>query len=88
MRAVNIRKLWSAHLHSLGTSLQELIATISGSSFQPLLQLLRRVCVQLADLAAPTALVVSRGVLDTVLASLLMPQISPAPQTAGNFKVL
>ena len=80
LRAVNGRKLWSAHLHSLGSGLQELIATMSGSSFQPLLQLLRRVCVQLADLAAPTALIVSRGVLDTVLASLQnVPSTAPQP---------
>jgi len=85
LRAVNGRKLWSAHLHSLGSGLQELIATMSGSSFQPLLQLLRRVCVQLADLAAPTALIVSRGVLDTVLASLqhVRPS-SPQPLPSNN----
>lgn len=85
LRAVNGRKLWSAHLHSLGSGLQELIATMSGSSFQPLLQLLRRVCVQLADLAAPTALIVSRGVLDTVLASLQnVPSSSPQPIPSSN----
>lgn len=85
VRAVNGRKLWSAHLHSLGSGLQELIATMSGSSFQPLLQLLRRVCVQLADLAAPTALIVSRGVLDTVLASLQhVPSSSPQPLPSNN----
>ncbi|XP_066999085.2 protein virilizer isoform X2 [Anabrus simplex] len=80
-RAVNARKLWSAHLHSLGPSLQELIAIMSGSSFQPLLQLLRRVCVQLADLAAPTALIVSRGILDPVLTS--MEQSQSPDQTDG-----
>lgn len=85
LRAVNGRKLWSAHLHSLGSGLQELIATMSGSSFQPLLQLLRRVCVQLADLAAPTALIVSRGVLDTVLASLQnLPSSSPQSLPSSN----
>nr|CAD7263173.1 unnamed protein product [Timema shepardi] len=84
-RTVNARKLGSAHLHSLGSSLQELIAGMSGSSFQPLLQLLRRVCVQLADLAAPTALVVSRGVLDTLLASLqVTPQIPGPTQNGGS----
>lgn len=80
-RIINSRKLWSAHLHSLGSGLQELIATMSGSSFQPLLQLLRRVCVQLADLAAPTALIVSRGVLDTVLDSL---QLQTLPQAQAQ----
>lgn len=85
LRAVNGRKLWSAHLHSLGSGLQELIATMSGSSFQPLLQLLRRVCVQLADLAAPTALIVSRGILDTVLASFQHTHpSSPQPVPSNN----
>lgn len=59
MKVVNSRKLWSAHLHSQSSLIQDFIITLSGSSYQPLLQLLRSVCIQLADLAAPTALTVS-----------------------------
>lgn len=65
-RVVNSRKLWSAHLHPLNGLLHDFISTMSGSSYQPLLQVLRSVCVQLADLAAPTALTVTRAVLDSI----------------------
>lgn len=71
---INSRKLWSAHLHSLSPIIHDLIATMAGSSYAPLLQLVRRVCLQLADLAAPTALVVSRAILDPLLATLQKPQ--------------
>lgn len=64
--AMSSRKLWCAHLHSQSSVIGDLISTMCGSSCPPLLQLLRRVCVQLSDLAAPTALVVARSVLDAV----------------------
>ncbi|GLV34007.1 virilizer [Carabus blaptoides fortunei] len=65
-RAINLRKLWSAHLHSHSTSIQELINRLCTSVHQPLLHLLRRVCIQLSDLAANTAIMIARGVLDSV----------------------
>lgn len=65
-KAVNLRKLWSAHLHPHNNTIQELINKLCVTSHQPLLNLLRRVCVQLADLAANTAIMIARGVLDTV----------------------
>uniref|UniRef100_T1IEL7 VIR_N domain-containing protein n=1 Tax=Rhodnius prolixus TaxID=13249 RepID=T1IEL7_RHOPR len=65
-RFVNSRKLWSAHLHSLNPLLENMISTMSISRCQPLLQILRRVCIQLADLAAPTALTVVKTILDTL----------------------
>lgn len=65
-QTISSRKLWCAHLHSLSSIIGDLIATLCGSSCPSLLQLLRRVCMQLSDLAAPTALVVARSVLDTV----------------------
>ncbi len=43
---------------------------IVGSSCQPLQQVLRRVCGQISDLAAPSALCVARGLLDGLLESL------------------
>lgn len=67
---INSRKLWSAHLLSLSPLIHDLISTMAGSSYAPLLQLVRRVCMQLADLAAPTALVVGRAVLDPLLTTL------------------
>ncbi|KAI5744798.1 hypothetical protein M8J76_005279 [Diaphorina citri] len=69
-RCVNWRKLWCAHLHPVSSHLQEMIITLSGSSYQPILQLLRRVCIQLSDLAAPTALLVTKSILDTIISNL------------------
>lgn len=66
-RIVNSRKLWSAHLHCLSTLIHEVINTLSSSSYSPLLQLLRSVCVQLADLAAPTALTVRYSILSAYI---------------------
>lgn len=63
----NSRRLWSAHLLSLNPLLEAMIALMSTSSCHPLLQILRRVCVQLADLAAPSALLVVRTLTDSVL---------------------
>lgn len=64
--ATNSRKLWSAHLLPLDNLLQDLISTLCYSSYQPLLQLLKRVCIQLADLGPPTALVVTRSILSSL----------------------
>lgn len=68
--AVNQRKLWSAHLHPLSEEIQAILRNLSGSACQPLQQLLRRVCWQLADLAGPSALMVVRCLLETVTESM------------------
>ncbi|KAG8190819.1 hypothetical protein JTE90_028318 [Oedothorax gibbosus] len=73
LKMVNYRKLWSAHLHSLSGTIQEVIVSLAATSCHPLQQLLRRVCVQLADLAAPTALFIVRSVLDALLEALIVP---------------
>ncbi|XP_065211806.1 protein virilizer [Planococcus citri] len=64
--ATNSRKLWSAHLLPLNGQLQEFLVTLCYSSSQPLLQVLKRVCVQLSDLGPPSALAVSRSVLTSL----------------------
>ena len=63
---LNQRKLWGAHLLPLTSEIGDILRNLSGSSCQPLQQLLRRVCWQLADLSAPTALLVVRCLIDTV----------------------
>uniref|UniRef100_T1D1V3 Putative virilizer-like protein n=1 Tax=Cupiennius salei TaxID=6928 RepID=T1D1V3_CUPSA len=79
-KMVNYRKLWSAHLHSLSGTIQEVIVSLAATSCHPLQQLLRRVCVQLADLAAPTALFIVKAVLDALLEALIL----PAPEQKEN----
>ena len=68
--ALNQRKLWSVHLHPLAGEIREILQHLSASACQPLQQLLRRVCWQLADLAVPSALMVVRCLLDTVASNM------------------
>ncbi|XP_017309042.1 protein virilizer homolog isoform X2 [Ictalurus punctatus] len=62
--AMNTRKLWSMHLHAQARTLQEMLRCVCVSSCPALLSVLRRVCVQLCDLAAPTATLVMRTLLE------------------------
>uniref|UniRef100_A0AAY5EJG6 Virilizer N-terminal domain-containing protein n=1 Tax=Electrophorus electricus TaxID=8005 RepID=A0AAY5EJG6_ELEEL len=62
--AMNTRKLWSVHLLAQARTLQEVLRCVCVSSCPPLLSMFRRVCVQLSDLAAPTALLVMRTLLE------------------------
>ncbi|XP_066531359.1 protein virilizer homolog isoform X2 [Hoplias malabaricus] len=62
--AMNTRKLWSMHLHAQARVLQDVLRCVCVSNCPPLLSMLRRVCVQLCDLAAPTATLVMRTILE------------------------
>uniref|UniRef100_V5H8E0 Putative nuclear membrane protein involved in mrna transport n=2 Tax=Ixodes ricinus TaxID=34613 RepID=V5H8E0_IXORI len=72
-KVVNSRKLWSAYLHSLSADIQEIVGTLSYSTCPTVQQLFRRVCIQLSDLAAPSASVVARALLDMLHSSLAEP---------------
>ncbi|XP_044750585.1 protein virilizer isoform X2 [Coccinella septempunctata] len=63
---INLRKLWAAHLHPLSPLIQDFVNKLCTTSNQSLLNLLRRICVQISDLAANSALMIARGVLDAV----------------------
>ncbi|XP_056632492.1 protein virilizer isoform X1 [Diorhabda sublineata] len=63
---MNLRKLWSAHLHPHTTIIQDTVNILCISTQTQLLNLLRRICVQIADLAANSAVMIARGVLDNV----------------------
>ncbi|XP_012284838.1 protein virilizer [Orussus abietinus] len=69
MRILGLRKLWSAHLQAQAHNLTETLRLLCASWNKDLLTLLSIVCKQLSDLAAPTALLVGRCLLDGVLAS-------------------
>ncbi|CAH2285583.1 Hypothetical predicted protein [Pelobates cultripes] len=68
--ALNTRKLWSMHLHVHSKLLQDIVRAISGTSCQPLQHTIRRICIQLCDLASPTALLIMRTVLDLIVEEL------------------
>lgn len=58
------------HLHVQAKLLQEIVRSFSGTTCQPIQHMLRRICVQLCDLASPTALLIMRTVLDLIVEDL------------------
>ncbi|XP_069587813.1 protein virilizer homolog [Ranitomeya imitator] len=68
--ALNTRKLWSMHLHVHAKLLQDIVRSFSGASCQPVQHMIRRVSIQLCDLASPTALLIMRTVLDLIVEDL------------------
>lgn len=68
-QVVTLRQAWSAHLYCLAPTLHEIILKLGLSINPQLMQLLRRMCVALADLSAAMALLVARAALDLVLQS-------------------
>ncbi len=81
IRLITERQLWSAHLHPKSAILTEMIQTIVTSSYPELLNILRRVCVQLADLAPNMSLLVSKAVVDLLL-------VDFQPPTALSLRLL
>ncbi|XP_072250419.1 protein virilizer homolog isoform X1 [Leuresthes tenuis] len=68
--ALNTRKLWSMHIRAQWKVLSEVLRCVCATSCPPLLTMLRRVCVQLADLSSPTALLVMKTLLELLLEEL------------------
>lgn len=66
-RILGFRKLWSAHLQAQANNLIDTLRLLCSSWNQELLILVSKVCKQLSDLAAPTALLVGRCLLDGIL---------------------
>ncbi|WAR13247.1 VIR-like protein [Mya arenaria] len=65
--AINTRKVWSAHLLPLHTTLHGIVRTLATTSCQPLQQILRKICFQMSDLASPTASMITQCILDILL---------------------
>ncbi|XP_013871078.1 protein virilizer homolog isoform X1 [Austrofundulus limnaeus] len=71
--ALNTRKLWSMHIRAQWKVLSEVLSCVCSTSCPPLLTMLRRVCVQLADLSSITSILVMKAVLE-----LLLEELQPA----------
>lgn len=82
--AANERRLWSAHLHALSNDLTDMIQIICMSTYRPVVHMLRRVCVQIADLAPNTAATVARAAVGAVTRELKPGE----PATASIARVL
>ncbi|CAK1544809.1 unnamed protein product [Leptosia nina] len=65
--ASNERRLWSAHLHALTNELTDMIQIICMSTYRPVVHMLRRVCIQIADLAPNTAATVAKAAVGAVI---------------------
>lgn len=82
--ASNERRLWSAHLHALTNDLTDMIQVICMSTYRPVVHMLRRVCVQIADLAPNTAATVAKAAVGAVTRELKLGD----PATASSARVL
>ncbi|CAL1611173.1 unnamed protein product [Knipowitschia caucasica] len=71
--ALNTRKLWSMHLRAKWKEFSEVFTVISPTTCPPLLSMLRRVCVQMADLSSTTATLIMKTILEQ-----LMEELQPA----------
>ena len=83
-QAIRIRKLWSAHLYSLGPIFHEIIHRLGLATHPLLTHSLRRMCVALSDLSAPMALLVAKAVLDLVLQAHRSDQRTSASNTTTS----
>lgn len=66
-RLITERQLWSAHLHPKSIAISEMIQTLCVSTYAPLLDLLSRVIVQLADLAPNMSLLIIKAIIELLL---------------------
>ncbi|XP_063828402.1 protein virilizer [Ostrinia nubilalis] len=82
--ASNERRLWSAHLHALSNDLTDMVQIICTSTYRPVVHMLRRVCVQIADLAPNTAFTVARAAVGAVMRELKQGEVT----TASTARVL
>ncbi|TKS82029.1 Protein virilizer -like protein [Collichthys lucidus] len=68
--ALNTRKLWSMHIRAQWKVFSEALRCVCVTSCPPLLAMLRRMCVQLADLSSPTATLIMKTLLELLLEEL------------------
>ncbi|KAM9309822.1 protein virilizer homolog isoform 2-T2 [Pholidichthys leucotaenia] len=68
--ALNTRKLWSMHIRAQWKMFSEALRCVCCTSCPPLLAMLRRVCVQLADLSSATATLIMKTLLELLLEEL------------------
>ncbi|XP_068180456.1 protein virilizer homolog isoform X2 [Antennarius striatus] len=71
--ALNTRKLWSMHIRAQWKVFSEALRCVCTTTCPPLLAMLRRMCIQLADLSSPSALLIMKTLLE-----LLLEELQPA----------
>uniref|UniRef100_A0A3Q2XGJ5 Vir like m6A methyltransferase associated n=1 Tax=Hippocampus comes TaxID=109280 RepID=A0A3Q2XGJ5_HIPCM len=85
--ALNTRKLWSMHIRAQWKVFAEALQCVCATSCPPLLAILRRVCLQLADLSSPTATLIMKTLLELLLEE-LQPVEGKAPCWAQVLRLL
>ncbi|CAJ1062198.1 protein virilizer homolog isoform X1 [Xyrichtys novacula] len=68
--ALNTRKLWSMHIRAQWKVFSEAFRCVCATSCSPLLAMLRRMCVQMADLSSTTATLIMKTLLEMLLEEL------------------
>lgn len=68
--ALNTRKLWCMHIRAQWKILSEALRCVCATSCPPLLAMLRRMCIQLADLSSPSATLTMKTLLELLLEEL------------------
>ncbi|KAG7474716.1 virilizer-like isoform X2 [Solea senegalensis] len=68
--ALNTRKLWSMHIRAQWKVFSEALKCVCATTCPPLLAMLRRVCVQLADLSSLTATLTMKTLVELLLEEL------------------
>uniref|UniRef100_A0A3P8UKN1 Vir like m6A methyltransferase associated n=1 Tax=Cynoglossus semilaevis TaxID=244447 RepID=A0A3P8UKN1_CYNSE len=71
--ALNTRKLWSMHVRAQWKVFSEVLRSVCATTCPPLLAMLRRVCVQLADLSSISATLAMKTLME-----LLLEELQPA----------
>lgn len=66
---INLRKLWSAHLHPLHQKLEMMISNLSFCYQSNIRNLLHYLCLQLCDLSSNTACMVAKTLTDILVSS-------------------
>ncbi|KAM9805980.1 protein virilizer homolog [Syngnathus typhle] len=85
--ALNTRKLWSMHIRAQWKVFSEALRCVCATSCPPLLAMLRRVCLQLADLSSPTATLIMKTLLE-LLSEELQPVEGKTPCWAQVLRLL
>lgn len=83
-RLITERQLWSAHLHPQSIAISEMLQTLCVSTHAPLLDLLSRLILQLADLAPNMSLLAINTIIELLLSDGTSSIIQPDPQTNAS----
>lgn len=87
-RVLTERQLWSAYLHPQTNAIVELIQTLCPTSYPPLIMLLVRVCLQMADLGPNMSVVIARTILELFMSQPLAGGVGGGVATSHHLRLM